>query len=77
MKGLIMGTKTTVTDPPNINFPTWSTGGKTEVSPFGGSQARRVTTNDDIRVDDINDLRRMVEGLAVHRHSYVDDMGSC
>ena len=66
----------TTTDP-GIAFPSWSTGSNTSAVPYGHGNVRRVTTDDDISVRDINELRLFIEALSIHSHDYTDNIGSC
>lgn len=66
------------TDEPNIgNNIVWPTGIE-ETSPLTASgQTKRVTTEQDISMRDINSLRSIIEALANHSHSYSDAVGGC
>lgn len=61
--------------PSGFTPPQWTNGSGQEALPYGNGTARRVTTDDDISIRDINDIRRVVEGLMIHTHSYTDNVG--
>lgn len=61
--------------PSGFSVPQWTSGSTQEALPFGSGTARRVTTEDDISVRDINDLRRVVETLMIHTHYHQDAVG--
>ena len=64
--------------PSGFSFPVWTNGSSTEASPIAPSGSiKRVTQEDDIRTVDVNELRSILEALAIHSHSYYDDKGSC
>lgn len=64
------------TDTPDlgiVNKPTWQNGSSID----GFFNNRRVTTKDDVKAVDINELRQWMEIMAQHTHSYTDSVGSC
>lgn len=61
--------------PTGFSIPQWTNGSGTEAMPFGNGVARRVTTDDDISIRDINDMRRVIEALMIHSHGYTDNIG--
>lgn len=64
------------TNPPTgFSVPQWTNGSGQEALPFGNGVSRRVTIEDDISVRDINDMRRVIEALMIHTHTYQDNVG--
>lgn len=61
--------------PTGFSVPQWTNGSGQEALPFGNGVSRRVTTDDDISVRDINDIRRVIEALMIHTHSHQDVVG--
>ena len=64
------------TEPPDfgiVDKPTWQNGSAID----GFFNNRRVTSKDDVKGVDINELRQWMELLAQHEHSYTDSVGKC
>ena len=53
----------------------WPTGDSETSLAVASGQTKRVTTNQDVSVRDINSLRAAIEALAVHAHDYSDAVG--
>jgi hypothetical protein len=56
-----------------VNKPTWQNGSMTD-GYFGN---KRVTSADDVRGVDINELRQWMELMVTHVHDYTDTTGGC
>ena len=56
-----------------VKQPSWQNG--TNIDGFFG--LKRVTSKDEIKYTDVNELRQWIELLATHTHEYVDYVGGC
>lgn len=63
--------------PVGFSIPQWTTGSSSLMRTDGAGSVKRVSTNDDIRINDINDVRTFLEALSEHTHGYTDSIGSC
>ena len=53
----------------------WLTGDSETSLAVASGQTKRVTTNQDISIRDINSIRAAIEALSVHAHDYSDAVG--
>lgn len=67
-----------VSGQPNLgNNVVWPTGVNETSMITASGETKRVTTENDISVRDINSLRIFCEAMSVHAHDYQDNTGGC